>query len=163
MISLIVARARNGVIGSKNALPWYLPADLRRFRLLTTGHSVVMGRKTYDSIVARLGHGLPDRQNIVISRSVHESHEGVLFVSSFDEAIAAATSEEIFVIGGAQIYQQALPRADKLYITEVAADIAGDVFFPVLHEHDWREMSREQHHKDEKNPYDFAFVELVRR
>lgn len=162
MLSLIVARAQNNVIGSNNNLPWYLPADLKHFKEVTLGKTVVMGRRTYESIVSRLGHGLPGRQNIVISRS-SAADQSALFVSSLEAALDAATSDEIFVIGGAQIYEQALPFADKLYITEVDATIPGDVFFPELDSSAWQEIAREEHSKNERNPYNFAFVELIRR
>ena len=148
-ISLLAALARNGVIGRDGALPWHLPEDLKRFKTLTLGHPVVMGRKTFDSIIATLGKPLPSRANIVITRSGtlpdrrpewHDVHA----VASLDEAIAAAGStEEAFVIGGAQIYALALPRARRLYMTEVLSDVQGDTSFPPWNPAEWHELSRE--------------------
>lgn len=163
MISILVARARNRVIGRSNDLPWYLPADLRHFKELTTGHSVLMGRKTFDSILARLGTPLPNRQNIVVTRDRHFQVSGAIVVHSIDEALKLTESEEVFVIGGAQIYEQVLPFTDRMYITEVAADIDGDTFFPELEQGAWRETSREPHKKDDKNQYDYAFVVYERQ
>ncbi|HYG83821.1 MAG TPA: dihydrofolate reductase [Verrucomicrobiae bacterium] len=163
MLSLIVARAKNNVIGKNNALPWYLPADLKHFRQVTLGRSVIMGRKTYESIVARLGHALPERQNIVISRHTWPATSSVVFVTSFKEALKAAKSDEVVVIGGAGVYTEALPQVEKIYLTEVEAEIPGDVYFPELNMDDWKEVAREPHQKDEKHPYNYSFVELVRR
>ncbi len=156
MISIIVARAKNGVIGSKNDLPWYLPADLKRFRELTTGNTVVMGRKTYESIVARLGHTLPDRRNIVLTRDETAAYDGAEILHDIDAV--KQLDGDVFVIGGAEIYNQLLPLADRLYITDVKADIDGDTFFPTLDTSVWHEISREAHERDEKNQYDFDFV-----
>lgn len=154
MISLIVARAENNVIGSKNDLPWYLPADLRHFKELTTGHTVVMGRKTYESIVKRLGSALPNRRNVVLTR------QEVYFPDA--EVIRGIEEIEklgdVFVIGGAEVYKATIGRADRLYITEVHAEIAGDTYFPTLETSHWREVSREHHGRDEKNQFDFDFV-----
>lgn len=154
MISLIVARAENNVIGSKNDLPWYLPADLRHFKELTTGHTVVMGRKTYESIVKRLGSALPNRRNVVLTR------QEVYFPDA--EVIRGIEEIEklgdVFVIGGAEVYKATIGRADRLYITEVHAEIAGDTYFPTLETSRWREVSREHHGRDEKNQFDFDFV-----
>ncbi len=161
MIAAIVAMAHGGVIGKQNDLPWYLPADLRRFKELTTGHTVIMGRKTADSIVARLGHGLPNRKNIVITRD--DSYQAPDFnaVSSLDEALAQ-TDDDSFIIGGQQIYTLALPRTDRLYITKVHADIDGDTFFPEYDRDEWKEVERESHQKDDKNQYDYTYVTLDR-
>ena len=154
MISLIVARAQNGVIGSRNDLPWYLPADLRRFKELTTGSTVVMGRKTFESIVSRLGHGLPDRRNVVVTRQqLHFPDAEVIHDVREIEQMG-----DVFVIGGAELYRQTLDIADRLYITEVKAVIDGDVRFPGLDMSRWREVSRETHERDEKNQYAFDFV-----
>lgn len=154
MISLIVARAENNVIGSKNDLPWYLPADLRHFKELTTGHTVVMGRKTYESIVKRLGSALPNRRNVVLTR------QEVYFPDA--EVIRGIEEIEklgdVFVIGGAEVYKATIGRADRLYITEVHAEKAGDTYFPTLETSRWREVSREHHGRDEKNQFDFDFV-----
>ncbi|HMR72873.1 MAG TPA: dihydrofolate reductase [Candidatus Saccharibacteria bacterium] len=160
MIALIVARAASGVIGSRNDLPWYLPADLRRFKELTTGHTVVMGRKTYESIVRRLGHPLPDRRNVVLTRTEAVYYEGVETIHSVERI--KELSEPIFVIGGAEVYQQTITMADRLYITEIKAEITGDTYFPVLKPSEWREVSREPHPQDERNQYEFDFVEYER-
>jgi dihydrofolate reductase len=164
MISIIVAIAENGVIGKDNQLLWKLSADLKQFRKLTTGHSVIMGRKTFESI----GRALPNRTNIVISRQKSlVLPEGVLKTDSLENAIEIAKThggnEEIFIIGGGNIYGQALKFTDKIYLTEVKTSIEGDVFFCVLNSGDWNEISRVSHQKDEKNEYSFDFVELLRR
>lgn len=163
MISIIVATAENGVIGKDNQLLWKLSADLKQFKNLTTGHSVIMGRKTFESI----GRPLPNRTNIVISRQQDfVLPEGVLKASSLENAIELAKthegSEEIFIIGGGNVYEQALKITDKIYLTEVDANIEGDAFFPTLDMSEWTETSRVSHHKDEKNEYDFDFVVLKR-
>jgi dihydrofolate reductase len=161
MISIIVATAENGVIGKDNQLLWRISADLKQFRILTTGHSIIMGRKTFESI----GKPLPNRTNIVISRqSNYDFPEGVLKANSLEKAIEMAQnvagSEEIFIIGGGNVYKQALDITNKIYLTEVKANIEGDAFFPELNKKDWKEISRISHAKDEKNEYDFDFVEL---
>lgn len=158
MLSLIVARAENGVIGSKNDLPWYLSADLRRFKELTTDHTVVMGRKTYESIMTRLGRALPDRRNVVLTRQAldlpgAEVIHDVRDIEKFDDA---------FVVGGAEVYRATIDLADRLYITEVHADIDGDAHFPVIDAVTWREVAREPHVADEKNQFDYDFVEYER-
>lgn len=163
MISIIVATTENGVIGKDNQLLWKLSADLKQFRILTTGHSVIMGRKTFESI----GRPLPNRTNIVISRQKDLTlPEGVLKVNSLERAIKTAKNhagnEEIFIIGGGNVYEQALKITDKVYLTEVKASIEGDAFFPALHANEWKEITRVSHPKDEKNEYDFDFVELVK-
>lgn len=154
MISLIVARAENNVIGSENDLPWYLPADLKRFKELTTGHVVVMGRKTYESIVKRLGHALPNRRNIVLTRQDVTLPDAEVIHNVSD----ISRLDDVFVIGGAEVYKATIDMADRLYITEVHADITGDVYFPALDSAVWHEVSREPHEKDEKNQFDFDFV-----
>jgi dihydrofolate reductase len=156
---LIVAYDSNRGIGADNDLLWQrnLPADLRRFKQLTTGHSIVMGRKTYDSI----GRPLPDRQNIVVSRSVSEI-PGVTVVDSLAAAYVAA-EQDVYVIGGGSIYAQALPDIDVIYATEVQADFPNaTVFFPALGQ-DWRETAREHHEADERNLYAYDFVTYERR
>lgn len=161
MIAAIVAMARGGVIGKQNDLPWYLPADLKRVKELTTGHTIIMGRKTADSIVARIGHGLPNRKNVVITREGIYDHEGFVTAHSIEDALALA-DEDAFIFGGAQVYELAMPLVNKLYVTMVHADIDGDVHFPVYDEKAWRETFREEHKKDDKNQYDYDFVELER-
>ena len=154
MISLIVARANNGVIGSRNDLPWYLSADLRRFKELTTGHTVVMGRKTYESIVTRLGHALPDRRNVVLTRQAVDLPDAEIIHNEREiEQLG-----DVFVIGGAEVYKATIDLADRLYVTEVHAAIDGDAYFPALDASVWHEVSREPHEKDEKNQFDYDFV-----
>ena len=143
-LSLIVAMAKNRVIGINNTLPWHLPADLKHFKALTMGHHIVMGRKTYESI----GKPLPGRTSVVVTRNADYSAPGAVVVNSLAAAIAAcANDEEIFVIGGADIYTQALPLADTLYLTEIQQEVAGDAHFPEIDENVWHEAEREQHHQ----------------
>lgn len=163
MISAIVAKAHRNVIGKANDLPWYLPADLRHFKELTTGHPVIMGRKTFESIIARLGKPLPDRRNIVVTRDADYQAEGAEIVHSLQEALDKVQTEDAFIIGGAQLYQQAIDLIEQLFITEVDADIDGDVFFPEIDMTIWKETAREHHDKDDRNQYDYDFVTLVRR
>ncbi len=165
MISIIVVLNHDRVIGKGNDLPWKLSEDLKHFAKITRGHPVIMGRKTYESIVKRLGHGLPDRTNIVITSQSGYAAPGCVRVSSVDRAIEMfeVESEEVFVIGGGEIYKQFLPVADKLYLTEVAAECDGDTFFPAFNKEDWEVVSYEPHSKDERNVCDFTFLELVRR
>lgn len=156
-LTLIVARARNGVIGHNNQLPWHLPEDLRHFRRHTTGHTVLMGRKTWDSI----GRVLPERQMVVISRQQPALPDGVVLAASLDEAIRQhAGEDELFVIGGAQIYAQALPRADRILLTEVDLEPAGDATMPAPDPAHWQEVSREQ--AVSANGIGYAFVEYRR-
>ncbi len=162
MIAAVVAIANGGVIGSSNKLPWYLPADLKHFREITAGHTVIMGRKTADSIVAHLGHGLPNRKNIVVTRGEAYEHEGFTTVHSIDDALALSDSPDAFIIGGAQIYELAMPLTDKLYITNIHVDVQGDTYFPTIDKSEWREVARENHTADDKNNYDYDFVELER-
>jgi dihydrofolate reductase len=159
-INIVVAVAQNGVIGRDNQLIWHLPKDLRYFKNLTTGHAVVMGRKTYESI----GRPLPNRVNIIISRDSDYQAIGCQTASSLADGIAKArqTSEEVFVIGGAQIYKQALALADRVYLTEVHGDFEGDTFFNALPKDQWKEISRETHQPDEKHMVGFSFVVLER-
>ena len=150
MISIIVAIADNGVIGDKNSLPWYLPADLKRFAEITKPHTVIMGRKTYESIISRLGKPLPERTNIIITRQNDFKALGCNVVNSIEEALKQP-GEEKFVIGGEEIFKICMPYTEKLFITEVHAPIAGDVKFPEFDKSEWEEISREDHDKDEKN------------
>lgn len=151
--------ARNGVIGKNNTLPWRLPADLRYFRQLTTGHPIIMGRKNYEDI----GKPLPGRTNIVVTRQRAYTVPGCIVVSSIEQALAAAgADDEVFVIGGADIYRQTLNSADRLYITEIGADIEGDTFFPEFDRSQWHEIRRDRHEPDEINPYPYSFVLLER-
>nr|AIA11423.1 Dihydrofolate reductase [uncultured bacterium] len=156
MVSLLVAYAHNGVIGKDNDLPWYLPADLKRFKELTTGKTVVMGRKTFDSIITRNGKPLPNRTNVVITRDPSYHAEGAEVVHTIQDALTG--SDEVFVIGGAEIFKQALPLADQIYATEIDADIEGDVYFPEIDKSVWRQAARESHQADEKNRYNYSYV-----
>jgi len=146
-LSIIVATAENGVIGRDNDLPWYLPADLKRFKQLTMGHHLLMGRKTFEAI----GRALPGRTTVVISRGRPTLPEGVRLAASLDEALslaAAAGEDEAFVAGGAQVYDLAGPRADRLYLTRIHAAIEGDTRLPELVESDWELVSKEDHGPD---------------
>jgi dihydrofolate reductase len=160
-LAIIVAAAENGVIGRNNGLPWHLPQDLRYFKQVTMGKPIVMGRKTFESI----GRPLPGRSNIVISRNITFSAAGVRIVATLDEAISLADdiaqtdgAAEVVVIGGAEIYRLAMPRAQRLYLTEVHASVEGDAMLPPIHWPDWREVSRERHAASADNPFDYSFV-----
>lgn len=159
MISLIVAASTNNVIGAKGDLPWRLSADLKRFKELTMGKPIVMGRKTYESI----GRPLPGRQNIVITRQDGYTATGCDVVPSPDEAVrVAGEADEIMVIGGGHIYGDFLPAAGRIYLTQVHADIAGDTFLPDLEESEWQETSRLEQIADADNDYDVTFRILER-
>ncbi len=160
-LALIWAMARNRTIGRNNALPWYLPEDLKYFKRVTLGKPVIMGRKTWDSI----GRPLPGRTNIVITRDAGFQAAGARVVGSLDEALALAEkiclidgAEEAVVIGGAQIYALALPRADRLYLTQVHAEVEGDAHFPPLDLDKWEECGREDFEAGGANPYPYSFV-----
>lgn len=170
-VSLIVAAAKNGVIGRDNQMPWHLPEDLKYFKRVTMGKPVVMGRKTYESI----GRPLPGRLNIVVSRQQdwlpadELGRKSVFVVTDLDAGIlaakeAASTSgvDEVMVIGGAQIYTACAGIADRVYLTEVAAELEGDAFFSLELVNDWSEKTRECYFACEKNPYDYSFVVLDR-
>lgn len=160
IISLIVAMDRNGLIGHGNALPWRLPADLRHFKAVTLGKPIVMGRRTHESI----GRPLPGRTNIVISRDPDYMAPGCTVVASIDAALAAAGgAPEVMLIGGAQLYTELLPRAQRIYLTHIDAAFEGDTWFPALTPADWRELERSEHVPDEHNPYPYSFVLLERR
>jgi dihydrofolate reductase len=161
IISLIAALDRQRGIGKDNQLPWRLPADLKRFRELTTGHHLIVGRKTYESI----GKPLPGRTMIVVTRQPDFQIEGCLVVNSVDEALTLAHArgeQEVFVIGGAEIYAQTLAQAARLYLTLVEAEVEADTFFPAFAEADWQEIERGAHAADEKHQYAFTFVTLTR-
>lgn len=163
MISIIVATSLNNVIGKNNDLPWYLPNDLKHFSKITKGHTVVMGRKTYESIFKRLGKPLPDRKNIIITRNKDFSAPNC-FV--FNDPVAAlkgfSKDEEIFIIGGAEIYKSFLPFTDRIYLTKVNTVCEGDVFFPEIKQDEWKEILNEKHSADEKHKHDFSFITLVK-
>ena len=161
LISIIVAMGRNRAIGFQNMLPWRLSADMQRFKQLTMGHHILMGRKTYESI----GRPLPGRTSIIITRQSDFQAEGCLIAHSLDEAIALAQARgelEVFVIGGAEIYAQALPIADRMYLTLVDAMPEADAFFPDFHEIFWQQAEERFCAADEKNQYDMRFLLLSR-
>ena len=159
-LALIVAVAANGVIGRDGKLPWHLPGDLRHFRALTTGHSVIMGRRTWQS----LPRPLPDRQSIVVSRQADFTATGAIVVRSLNDALGAVDRPEpAFCIGGGELYRAALPLARIAYVTEVNGDYSGDALFPKLDAAHWRETSRESHVADETGGIDYAFVTYERR
>ena len=158
-VTLILARARNGVIGAKGGLPWRLPEDLAFFKRTTMGHPIVMGRKTWESI----GRPLPGRRSIVVTRDPNFAATGAEVVSSLDEAIRLCSdTDEIFVIGGAQLYAEALGRADRLLLTELDADFEGDTFLPAPSADVWREAGREHHPPSDTRAYGFDFVDYRR-
>ncbi len=159
MISLIWAQDEHGLIGAGGQLPWRLPADMAWFRKNTMGKPILMGHKTFDSI----GRPLPGRNNIVIT-SQDIKIDDCTVVHSLDEAVAVVSeTEELMVVGGARIYQQALPLASRFYITQIHAAFEGDVYFPAFDESGWREAFRETREADEKNAYPYSFVILERR
>ena len=158
--SIIAALGKDRALGKDNQLLWHIPKDLKRFKTLTLGHPVVMGRKTFESIVAQLGKPLPERTNIVITRDAAWAHEGVEVAHTIEEALAKAKEvdqEEVFVIGGAQVYDQALPFADRLYLTLVESAAEGDTFFPEYEHMFTKKVSEEPH---ENEPISYAFVTL---
>lgn len=157
-VSLIVATDRNNGIGVNNTLPWRLPEDLAFFKRTTSGHPIIMGRKTFDSI----GRPLPNRRNIAVTRNPDWAHEGVERAGSLDEALKLAGDGEVFVIGGAQIYIDAIKRADRLIVTEIDAVYPCDAFFPEIDPAQWKEVSREPHQSVE-NGWAYSFVIYERR
>lgn len=162
IISTIVAVAKNNVIGKDNDIPWYLPADLKYFKKITTGHHIVMGRKCYESI----GRPLPKRTNVVVTRNPFFIATGCLVTHNVAEAVQLAETngeEEVFIIGGGQIYEIALPHVDRIYLTEVDLEIEGDIFFPEIDPKDWTLTEEIKHLADEKNEYDYTFKVLERK
>ena len=158
-LSCIVAVSQNGVIGRGNGLPWKLSADLRRFKQLTTGHAIIMGRKTFESI----GGPLPHRTSVVITRNRHYESPGVVVVHSFDQSVDACKDQhKAFVIGGEAVFRAALPRAERLYLTRVHANIKGDTYFPETYLAAWKLLQQEDHPADERNDYPFTFCVYVR-
>ncbi len=160
-LTILVAKSENNVIGNDNELIWHLPNDLKRFKQLTTGHPIIMGRKTYESI----GKPLPNRTNIVITRNREWNPEGVLVVNSLTEAIEKGREldAEIYIIGGGNIYEQAMDWADVLEVTEVHQSFEGDTKFPEIDLKIWKEVFRENFKKDEKNEFDYSFVTYKRK
>tara|TARA_R110002073_G_scaffold40547_5_gene115273 strand:+ start:431968 stop:432456 length:489 start_codon:yes stop_codon:yes gene_type:complete len=156
MITIIAAIGKNGELGKDNDLIWHLPNDLKRFKKVTAGHHVIMGRKTFES----LGKPLPNRTNIIITRNKNYQAEGCVIVSSLEEAIETATKEDSnpYILGGAQIYKQAITLADSLDLTLVAAELDADAYFPTIDTAIWKETAREDFSADEKHKYDYSFV-----
>ncbi len=171
ILSLIAAIGKNNALGKANQLLWQMPADMKHFREKTTGHTVIMGWKTFESI----GRPLPNRHNIVITKDPSSAPEGITAVTSLNEALQIAALEqgskfeenqdevEVFVIGGGYTYAEALPKANKLYITLVDDAPEADTFFPEIKESEWKETAREEHSADEKNPHTYSFVEYLRK
>ncbi len=156
-LSIIVAIGEGNVIGKKNGLPWYLPADLKHFKQLTSGHAIIMGRKTYES----LGRPLPNRTNVVLAREMDFAPAGVIVAHSLEEAFAllvVQNDSEAFVIGGGEIFRQALDNVTTLYVTEVRHRFDGDIYFPIIDPMCWKEVARERGVQDEKNIYEYYFV-----
>ena len=160
MITIVVAMGKNREIGKNNQLLWHLSKDLKHFKDLTSGHPIIMGRKTYESI----GKPLPNRTNIVISKKDDWFEEGILIVGSVKEAVkfAKKIDEEVFIIGGGNIYEQTIDLADILEVTLVDAELEADTFFPKINEKIWRKIGEENHQKDEKNEFDFCFQTFER-
>lgn len=165
-LAIIVAQAENRTIGINNKLPWHLPEDLKYFKQVTMAKPIIMGRKTYESI----GRPLPGRTNIVISRDSSYQREGIRVVHSLEAACDLAESicviegqDEAMVIGGSQIYAEALATCDRLYLTQVHAEVEGDAQFPAFDESEWRELGRETFASDGRNPYNYSFIVLDRK
>lgn len=162
MLSIIVAIANKNVIGKDNALIWHLPEDLKRFKQITTGKTIIMGRRTFES----LGRVLPNRKHIVLCNDMemnidNENVEVVKDIKDLDKYINS--SEENFVIGGATIYRLLMPYANKMYITKINEDFDGDAFFPEIKEEDWRIVDTQKGIKDEQNPFDYDYITYVRK
>ncbi len=159
MITIIAALGKNNEIGLNNDLLWRLPKDLKRFKALTTGNTIIMGRKTYESI----GRPLPNRKNIVITRNKTYQAKGCLVVNSLDEALEQCESQECFIIGGASIYKEAFPIATKMELTLVDFEGKADTFFPTINFDNWTLNQKESHKADDKNAYDFQFNTYIRK
>jgi dihydrofolate reductase len=156
-ISIIVATDSNNLIGNNNQLPWHLPADLKHFKNITTGHTIIMGRKTYDSI----GKALPNRKNIVITRNTNYTLPDAEVVNSLQEALQNRVGEgEVFIIGGSQIFNEALPLTNKLYLTIIHHTFHGDTWLPKLDLSKWKLLKKEFFQPDEKNIYSYSFIEM---
>lgn len=161
IISIIAAMANHRVIGINNSLPWKLPSDMKWFRQHTLGKPIVMGRKTFESFGGRT---LPDRPNIIITRDTNYQVEGAIVTHSIDEALqAAGDADEVMIIGGASFYEQMLPKANRMYLTFVHADIEGDAWFPEYDESDWNVIKKIDIKADDKNPHDHSFVIFERK
>lgn len=162
MLSILVAVAKNGAIGKDNDLIWYLSDDLKRFKALTTGHTIIMGRKTFESLPKG---ALPNRTNVVLTKDKSKSFPNCLMLHSVEEIIEkyAEDAEEHFIIGGGQLYTDLLPYANRIYLTRVHHSFEADVFFPEINQEDWIVESEEKHSVSEKNEYAFSFVNLKRK
>jgi dihydrofolate reductase len=159
-IAIVVIVTENGVIGRDNAMPWHLPDDLKRFKQVTMGKPIVMGRKTFESI----GKALPGRHNIVVTRNKDFAALGCTVVTSVDEAMTAAgTVDEVCMVGGGDLFRQVLPQTDVVYLTRIHASIDGHTYFPSLPESEWRETFREEHGVDARHAYPFTFLTLERK
>ncbi|QNF34869.1 dihydrofolate reductase [Adhaeribacter swui] len=160
MIASVFAMSENRVIGKNNQLPWHLPADLKFFKNLTTGHPIIMGRKTFESI----GKPLPNRTSIIITRQPEYHQPGCLVVNNVSSAITKAQqiNSDVFIIGGAEILQQALPYIDTMFLTLIHENFAGDTFYPEINPKEWQEVSRQDFTADEKNKYNYSFIQLKR-
>lgn len=160
-VSCIVATAKNNVIGIDNQIPWYLPADLKYFKKITLNHHILMGRNCFESI----GRALPKRTNVIITRDMFYAVSNCLVTHSIGEALSVAEEngeEEAFIIGGGTIYEQTIDLWDKLYLTQVDLEVDGDVFFPELDMKQWKLTGQQACQKDEKNPYDYKFLQYER-
>jgi len=158
-ISIVVAMSSNSLIGREGGLPWRLSEDLKHFKSITMGKPIVMGRLTYESI----GRPLPGRENIILTRDPEYKAEGCTIIHQLDQMKSSASdADELMIIGGAQLYLETLPMANKLFVTEVHAELDGDTFFPDLDRSQWREIERQRFKADEKNDFDFSFVVLER-
>jgi dihydrofolate reductase len=158
-ISAILAMSENRAIGIKNQLPWHLPADLKHFKTITSGHPVLMGRKTYESI----GRPLPNRSNIIITRNANFQAPGCLVVQTIEQVMQQANEincDEFFIIGGAEVYKQFMPYIDRIYLTIVHTIVEGDAYFPELNPSEWQEKEKVRHQADENNSYDYSFIVL---
>ena len=163
IISLIAAMGKNRVIGNKGKLPWHMPADMKYYRDKKKGKTIIMGRKTFDSMGNK---PLPNRTNIIITHDTDYKAEGAIVVHSADEALKEAEKyniEEVMVIGGSEIYKAFLPRANRIYLTIIEGVFEGDAFFPEYDITEWKETSYEEHERDKDNPYDYRFVVLERK
>lgn len=159
IVSIVVAIAQNNAIGKNNQLLWHLPKDLKHFKDITSGHTVIMGRKTYESV----GKPLPNRRNIIITRQ-NIVVEGCEVVNSIEDALKLCTGEtEVFIVGGAEIYKQAMALTDRIYLTIVHQEFDADTYFPEIKETIWKETERQDHESDEKHLFPYSFITLERR
>ena len=158
-LSIIVALSENNVVGINNQMPWHLSADLKRVKALTMGHHLIMGRKTYESI----GKPLPGRTNVIITRNKNFQSEGCVIVSSLKEALEKAKADtEVFIFGGGEIFREAMPTVKKIYMTRIHHHFEGDTHFPELNPNEWKEIARHDFNADEKNNYNYSFIDLER-